>query len=473
MPTYVYRLSSDDPADHDEHRSTTGPEGTVGDYGEVESALVRAVGAFARESGVDQLAVREPEVSALPRFGLDDEGPVDRLGTAGLFPSDQRDSGQGLPYGFHDGAVVSLDGGLELVRAMLRGTGVRCRLEVEDTFTVHVGRERDVHIGSDRPCEGALARSRTLKLHPQRVDSSPYAMKTGGGEIQRPADDAFWSGLGRMVSTCRAGILEEMYVGGASRLHRLTWENVQAVRERIVPRARLAVWPAPEPGEAGTERPGPDGAGTGDLSVDGRVPLLTAVMPDADGVVRARWRTEPTPGDRRWALLRTLRRGQIVSGTVTRIPAFGVTFVDIGGFEAMINIPELSWRRFEHPCDVVSVGEEVSAEILDIELLPERVSLSLKALHEDPMRRLAGLVGSTVVGPFTKVVPFGVFVRVEEAEGGLEGLVHTSELADERLEGQDIAVRVGDVLPVRILGVDPARRRITLSHRQAVAVPGD
>ncbi|WP_187330590.1 MULTISPECIES: S1 RNA-binding domain-containing protein [unclassified Streptomyces] len=493
MPTYVYRLSMDDPADHDEHRSATGPEGTVGDYGEVEAALVRAVEAFARESGVDQLAVREPEVSALPRFGLDDEGPVDRLGPTGLFPSDQRDSGQGLPYGFHDGAVVSLDGGLELVRAMLRGTGVRCRLEVEDTFTVHVGRERDVHIGSDRPCERALARSRTLKLHPRRVDSSPYAMKTGGGEIQRPADDAFWSGLGRMVSTCRAGILEEMYVGGASRLHRLTWENVQAVRERIVPRARLAVWPAPEPGEAGTQGPGPDGAGTqgpgpdgagtgrpgadgagtGDLSVDGRVPLLTAVMPDADGVVRARWRTEATPGDRRWAFLRTLRRGQIVSGTVTRIPAFGVTFVDIGGFEAMINIPELSWRRFEHPCDVVSVGEEVRAEILDIELLPERVSLSLKALHEDPMRRLAGLVGSTVVGPVTKVVPFGVFVRVEEAEGGLEGLVHTSELADERLEGQDIAVRVGDVLPVRILGVDPARRRIALSHRQAVAVPGD
>ncbi|WP_018487814.1 MULTISPECIES: S1 RNA-binding domain-containing protein [unclassified Streptomyces] len=421
-------------------------------------------------------------MSALPRFGLDDVAPVDRFGLAGLFPSGRRDSGEGLPYGFHDGAVVSLDGGLELVRAMLRGTGVRCRLEVEDRFTVHVGRERHIHIGSDRPCEGALARSRTLKLHPRRVDSSPYAVKTGGGEIQRPADDAFWSGLGRMVSTCRAGILEEVYVGGASRLHRLTWEGVAAVRDRIVPRARLAVWPAPEPGEAGTERPGPDGAGTGrpgadgagtgGLSVDGRVPLLTAVMPDADGVVRARWRTEPTPGDRRWAFLRTLRRGQIVSGTVTRIPAFGVTFVDIGGFEAMINIPELSWRRFEHPWDVVSVGEEVRAEILDIELLPERVSLSLKALHEDPMRRLAGLVGSTVVGPVTKVVPFGVFVRVEEAEGGLEGLVHTSELADEHLEGQDMAVRVGDVLPVRILGVDPARRRITLSHRQAVAVPG-
>ncbi|GGU93294.1 small subunit ribosomal protein S1 [Streptomyces cavourensis] len=473
VPTYVYRLSMYDPAHRDEHRSTTGPEGTVGDYGEVEAACLRAVEAFARESGIGQLAVREPEVSALARLGPGVEPPVDGFGPAGLFPSARGDSEDGPPYGFHDGAVVSLDVGLELVRAMLRGTGAWCRLEVEDRFTVHVGRGPYVCIGSDRPCEEALTRARALGLFPERLDSSPYAMETGSAEeIQRPADDAFWSGLGRMVSTCRAGILEETYVEGATRLHHLTWDNVEAVRDRIAPRARLAVWPGPEAGEAGATGTGTGGAEDLPVTADGRVPLLTAVMPDTDGVVRARWRTEPTPGDRRWAFLRTLRRGQIVSGTVTRIPAFGVTFVDIGGFEAMINIPELSWRHFDHPSDIVSVGEEVRAEILDIELLPERVSLSLKALHEDPMGRLTGWVGSTVVGPVTKVVPFGVFVRVEEAEGGLEGLVHVSELADEHLAGQDITVRVGDVLPVRVLDVDPARRRIALSHRQAVALPG-
>ncbi|XXZ47668.1 RNA-binding protein [Streptomyces cavourensis] len=245
MPTYVYRLSMYDPAHHDEHRSATGPEGTVSDYGEVESACLRAVKAFARESGIDQLAVREPEVAALPRLGLDDEPPADRFGLAELFPSGQEDSGEGLPYGFHDGALVTLDVGLELVRAMLRGAGVRCRLEVEDRFTVHVGRDRHAYIGSERPCEGVVARARALGLLPERVDSSPYALETGGAEeIQRPADDAFWSGLGRMVSTCRAGILEEMYVEGASRRHRLTWDGVEAVRDRIAPRARLAVWPS-------------------------------------------------------------------------------------------------------------------------------------------------------------------------------------------------------------------------------------
>jgi hypothetical protein len=90
------------------------------------------------------------------------------------------------------------------------------------------------------------------------------------------------------------------------------------------------------------------------------LPLFTAVLPDSDGVLRARWQTEPTPSDRDWAFLKTLRRGQVVTGTVTTIAGFGVTFVDIGGFTAMINIPELSWRPFNHPSDVVSVGQEVT-----------------------------------------------------------------------------------------------------------------
>lgn len=122
------------------------------------------------------------------------------------------------------------------------------------------------------------------------------------------------------------------------------------------------------------------------MYADERVPLFTAVMPDADGVVRARWRTDPTPSDRNWAFLKTrdLRRGQVVTGTVIRIADFCVTFVDIGGFTAMINIPQLSWLPIGHPSEVVSVGQEITAEILDVDPVRERVSLSLKALLADP-----------------------------------------------------------------------------------------
>lgn len=190
-------------------------------------------------------------------------------------------------------------------------------------------------------------------------------------------------------------------------------------------------------------------------------------MPDCDGVVRARWRTDATPSDRNWAFLKTLRRGEVVTGTVTHIASFGVTFVDIGGFEALINIPELSWRPINYPSDVVAVGQEISAEVLDVDPIRERVSLSLKALHEDPMRLLTGLIGQTIVGRVTKLVPFGVFVRIEETENGFEGLVHNDELGEMHPDHSQQVVQVGDALAVKILDIDPIQRRITLSHRQA------
>ncbi|MEJ8667666.1 S1 RNA-binding domain-containing protein [Streptomyces sp. MS1.AVA.1] len=193
-------------------------------------------------------------------------------------------------------------------------------------------------------------------------------------------------------------------------------------------------------------------------------------MPDSDGVVRARWRTEPTPSDRNWAFLKTLHRGEIVTGTVTHIASFGVTFVDIGGFIAIINIPELSWRRIDHPSDIVTVGQEISAEILDVDPIGERVSLSLKALQEDPMALLIGQIGQTITGRVTRLVPFGVFVRIEEAEDGFEGLVHNSELTGRNPDAPQLGIQAGDTLLVKVLDIDTVSRQITLSHRRAAAV---
>ena len=141
-----------------------------------------------------------------------------------------------------------------------------------------------------------------------------------------------------------------------------------------------------------------------------RHPLFTAVLPDSDGILRARWRTEPTPSDHDWAFLKTLHRGQICNGTVSEIAGFGVTFVDIGGFTAMINIPELSWRPVNHPSEILTVGQEITAQILDVDMVRERVTLSLKALQEDPMLQFVHQIGQIVRGRVTKLVPFGPFV---------------------------------------------------------------
>ncbi|MEV0374463.1 S1 RNA-binding domain-containing protein [Streptomyces sp. NPDC050636] len=492
---YIYRVTKYDPADRDEHGHCIGTADTVSDHGEIEAAYLHAVEAFAAESGIDHLSVREPQVPSLAHFGV--ERPLDDFGLDGLFPT-------GLT-GFHDGVEVPLDVGLELVRLMLRDSGAWCRLEAEGAFAVHVGWDQYLYIGSSRPCEEALARTRTLGLFPQRLDASPYDMETDRGNTQRPGDDDFWAGLHWAVATRRAAILEETYIEGASRWHHLTHDTIDTVRAGLAPRARLTVWPdlssdidavlgaLPTEGlvecvwqdkdgrihsavadedefpELAARISGADAAALLSVYADERAPLFTAVMPDGDGVVRARWQTDPTPSDRNWAFLKTLHRGEIVTGTVTRIAGFGVTFVDIGGFEATINIPELSWRPINHPSDIVSVGQEINAEILDVDPIRERVSLSLKALHEDPMPLLIGQIGQTVVGRVTQLVPFGAFVRVEEVENGFEGLVHNSELANGHLDGPQLGIQVGDALLVKILDIDPAQRRITLSHRQAIS----
>ncbi|MGW2043300.1 S1 RNA-binding domain-containing protein [Streptomyces virginiae] len=491
MPPFVYRITKYDPAHRDERGHYTGAEGTVSDHGPVEEAYLAAIAAFAEAAGIDQLEIREPQIGGFAHFGL--EPPVDGYGLADLFPA-------GLA-GFHDGALVPIAVGLELVRSMLRDNGVWCRLEAGGAFAVHVGWDQYIYIGSNQPCETALARTCALGLFPERLDASPYDFAPDDpAYVQRPADADFWDRLHRTVSAYRAVFLEEVFAGNASRWHRLTRDNIETVRSRLAPRAQLAVWPdllidvdtavaaLPDEGRVEIVWEDEDGqitstvvdetqfeavtyrlataraAGVVSMYAGEDLPLFTAVLPDSDGVLRARWQTEPTPSDRDWAFLKTLRRGQVVTGTVTTIAGFGVTFVDIGGFTAMINIPELSWRPFDHPSDVVSVGQEVTAEVLDVDMARERVPLSLRAVQEDPWPQVAQRIGEVVIGPVTKIVPFGVFVRVEDREDGFQGLVHTSELDE---SSRDV-VEVGDVLPVKIIDVDLARRRIALSHVQAL-----
>jgi len=112
------------------------------------------------------------------------------------------------------------------------------------------------------------------------------------------------------------------------------------------------------------------------------------------------------------------------------------------------------------------VGQEVTVEVLDVDMDRERVSLSLKSTQEDPWQQFARThqIGQVVPGRVTKLVPFGAFVRVEE---GIEGLVHISELADRHVEIPEQVVQVGDEIFVKIIDIDLDRRRISLSLKQA------
>jgi len=174
---------------------------------------------------------------------------------------------------------------------------------------------------------------------------------------------------------------------------------------------------------------------------------------------------EQTQSEVRTTFLHNLQKGQIRKGVVSSIVNFGA-FVDLGGVDGLVHVSELSWKHIDHPSEVVEIGQEVTVEVLSVEMDRERVSLSLKATQEDPWQTFARLhqIGQIAPGAVTKLVPFGAFVRVAE---GIEGLVHVSELAERHVEIPEQVVSVGDQVMVKIIDIDLDRRRVSLSLKQA------
>ncbi len=183
-------------------------------------------------------------------------------------------------------------------------------------------------------------------------------------------------------------------------------------------------------------------------------------------VVSRRAILEAERAEKREALKDVLKPGEVVTGTVRSLHNFGA-FVDLGGVDGLIPISEMSWGRVESPAEVLSPGQEVRVQVLDVDWERERVSLSLKALQADPWSRVAERyrVGQRVRGTVTRIAPFGAFV---ELEPGVEGLVHVSALgAGRKVQSPKEVVSPGEVVEVEVVSVDPDNRRIGLSleHR--------
>ncbi len=167
----------------------------------------------------------------------------------------------------------------------------------------------------------------------------------------------------------------------------------------------------------------------------------------------------------RQEILSKLVKGMILPGTVSSIVDFGA-FVDLGGIDGLVHISELSWSHVNHPSEVVSVGDKVEVQVLDVDLERERISLGLKQTQDDPWKQLVqGFeAGQIVTGTVTKIVPFGAFVEIGE---GVEGLVHISEMAKGHVEKAEDVVSIGDEIQIKIMDIDTDRRRISLSLRAA------
>jgi len=166
-------------------------------------------------------------------------------------------------------------------------------------------------------------------------------------------------------------------------------------------------------------------------------------------------------------LLAELKEGEMRHGVVSGTTNFGA-FVDLGGADGLIHISELSWQSVRRPEDVVNVGDEVDVVVVRVDQEAQRIALSLKRTKPEPWAEVPYRYheGQIVPATVTKLATFGAFARIED---GVEGLIHISELADRMIQHPREVVTEGRDVMVKIVRVDPARRRIGLSLKQVDA----
>lgn len=169
--------------------------------------------------------------------------------------------------------------------------------------------------------------------------------------------------------------------------------------------------------------------------------------------------------EQRQQLFAELDTGQVKKGRVTGIREFGA-FVDIGGVDGLVHLSEFSWGQVEPPEKTLAIGDEVDVYVLRVDRENMKVALSFRRLHPEPWESIHEKyhVGQTVTATVTKVTTFGAFARLDPA---IEGLVHISELSDGPVRHPSDVVSEGQELTLKILRIEPERRRLALSLKQA------
>jgi small subunit ribosomal protein S1 len=159
-----------------------------------------------------------------------------------------------------------------------------------------------------------------------------------------------------------------------------------------------------------------------------------------------------------------LEEGKVYTGRVTSLAEFGA-FINLNGADGLVHITEISWDKIQHPKEVLEVGPEVQVKVINIDREKKRIGLSLRALQEDPWKSRVEKfsVGQLVEGAITRLTKFGAFARLE---GDIEGLIHISELSENRVEHPKEVLKEGDVKTLRVIRIDAEQHRIGLSLRK-------
>ncbi len=187
-------------------------------------------------------------------------------------------------------------------------------------------------------------------------------------------------------------------------------------------------------------------------------------------VVSRRAVLEETRAEQRSGLIQNLSEGQIIDGVVKNITDYGA-FVDLGGIDGLLHVTDMSYKRVNHPNEVINIGDTVKVQIIRINQDTQRISLGMKQLESDPWEGVAAKypVGAKLRGTVTNITEYGAFV---ELEAGIEGLVHVSEMSwTKKNVHPGKIVSTSQEVDVMVLEVDSDKRRISLGLKQAQQNP--
>ena len=187
-------------------------------------------------------------------------------------------------------------------------------------------------------------------------------------------------------------------------------------------------------------------------------------------VVSRRVVLEETRAEARAELIDGIKEGAILDGVVKNITDYGA-FIDLGGVDGLLHVTDISWKRINHPAEVLTVGQNVKVQVIRFNEDNQRISLGMKQLENDPWQAVADKykVGEVYTGKVTNITDYGAFVELED---GIEGLVHVSEMSWTRKNVHPgKIVSTSEEVQVKILEVDPEKRRISLGIKQCMANP--
>ena len=187
-------------------------------------------------------------------------------------------------------------------------------------------------------------------------------------------------------------------------------------------------------------------------------------------VVSRRVVLEETRAEARAELIDAIKEGAVLDGIVKNITDYGA-FVDLGGVDGLLHVTDISWKRINHPAEMLTVGQNIKVQVIKFNEDTQRISLGMKQLESDPWEAVASKyqVGDVKKGVVTNITDYGAFVELEE---GIEGLVHVSEMSWTRKNVHPgKIVSTSEEVEVKVLEVDPEKRRISLGIKQCQPNP--